>query len=198
MLRVTCYVLRVACCVLRGACCVVRVACCVLREITSVTQHATRNTFHVSRTGLRVRRPVAPDDSAAFFSDHVRHPWMLVMSPAGKGGEVEQDVDEGDDGPQGHLEIAREIVRIEHGHDVMLDETAFIGDAATALAEPVFQGRQGANLPGPFHVHAPEHGRHVKQGDPPASKDEQPTAQHEQHEAEVEHDDRMGGEKVSH
>src|SRR5262245_37171305 len=99
-------------------------------------------------------------------------PGPQLAGAAPKKNCVDDRVDQKDERPQCVLEFARERGWVEKRDEVMLDETRGVRRTAALSAEPVLEGRQGADPAGELDPGPPSGSRKVHPGDARPPNDE--------------------------
>ena len=101
-------------------------------------------------------------------------------------------------GPENPLDIPGKAVRIKDGQQIMIDEISAESCLSPAHAQIFLEWGQRAYPTGKFDEGTPEGDRDVRVNEGRSSAKQKPAEDDEQHEADVDYDDKVGQPYIDH
>jgi hypothetical protein len=96
------------------------------------------------------------------------------------------------------LAFARESHRIEHGHEVVFDDPAFVAHVSDLHVEPIFERRERTHPAGPLDQDSPRRRWDMGPCNTWPPQHQKTADDHEQHEREVREDDCLREHPIGH
>src|SRR4030095_12184158 len=111
--------------------------------------------------------------------------------PATRDEGVHDQVDEQDQPSENELDLAGESARIDHRHQIVLDETTWVARRAGEAPELVLERGERTDPSGDLDERSPGGRGKMEEEQPPAVKGEQAAGDHEDDEGKVNDDDEV-------
>jgi hypothetical protein len=109
---------------------------------------------------------------------------------------VDAQVEGQHDRAQGDLDPSGEPRGVQHRQEIVLDEASAISRLSASPAKPVLQRRERTDPPLELDQRPPDRRRKVQQHDPAPAKHQKSAGNHEQHEEEMQADNKVGEDAV--
>lgn len=123
---------------------------------------------------------------------------MRPLPPSPQQHAIRSKIQQQHDRAQHQLRRPRQSERIEQRNDVMIDESTLVTGLAAGAPQPVLERCERTNPTGVFDQDAPNRRRYVKPRKPRPAEHEHCARDDEDHEREMDGDDRIGKMMVAH